>query len=239
MNIIDWLIIIIILLALFNGFRKGVINSVVTFIGTLLVFVLAFYLKNPISVLLYEYLPFFKLTGRFEGISVVNVLIYEGISYLVTISLLAIILKIIAKVTGAVNALLNATLVLGIPSKILGAGVGFFQGYIISFIIIFILGLISGTSTMVNQSKYAEVLMEKTPLLSNIVDDTYNSVKEVYNISSFYQNEEDKDEANLKSLDILLKYEILDIASADKLIEKEKITAKGAKEIIDKHRKEN
>lgn len=238
MNIIDWLIIVIVLFAIINGFRQGIINSVVTFIGTLLVFILAFYLKNPISSLLYGYLPFFDLGGKFAGVTVFNILIYEGISYLITISVLAIVLKVISKVTGAVNGLLNATLVLGLPSKILGAIVGLFQGYIIAFILVFILGLISGTSTKVNESKYSGIIMEKTPILSTIVGDTYNSIKEVYEISVFYKDNPNKDEANLKSLDVLLKYEILSVNSADKLIKKERLTTNGAAEIVDKYRED-
>ena len=132
MNFIDWLIIVIIGFAMINGFRQGIINSVIAFIGTLL-FYLSFLFKNPISIFLYEKFPFFNLGGKFAGVSVFNVLIYEGISYIITISLLAIILKVISKVTGIFNSLLNATLVLGIPSKILGALVGLFQGYVIAF----------------------------------------------------------------------------------------------------------
>ncbi|MFA7064883.1 MAG: CvpA family protein [Bacilli bacterium] len=235
MNIIDYLIIIIIVLAILNGFRQGIINSVVTFIGTLLVFILAFYLKNPVSSFLYEHLPFFTLGGKFAGVTVFNILIYEAISYLITISLLAIILRIIAKVTGAVNSLINATLVLGFPSKILGSLVGLFQGYILVFLLVFILSLISGTATKVNESKYAGIIMEKTPVLSEVVGDTYNSVNEVYKIVN--KDNINKDEANLDSLDVLLKYEILSCKSADKLINKGKLTTPGAVSVVDKYRK--
>ena len=238
MNFIDWLIIVIIGFAMINGFRQGIINSVIAFIGTLLVFILAFYLKNPISIFLYEKFPFFNLGGKFAGVSVFNVLIYEGISYIITISLLAIILKVISKVTGIFNSLLNATLVLGIPSKILGALVGLFQGYVIAFLTIFILGLISGTSTKVNESKYAGFIMEKTPVLSEIVGDTYKSITEVYDICVSYKNQTNKDEANLRSLEVLLKYEILSVDSADVLIAKERITTPGSSIVVDKYRKD-
>lgn len=238
MNIIDWLIIVVILFAVVNGFRQGIINSVVSFIGTLLVLVLAFYLKNPISSLLYERLPFFSLGGKFTGVTVFNVLIYEGISYLITTSLLAIILKVISKVTGAVNSLIKATLVLGLPSKILGAIVGLLQGYIISFVIVFILGLVATTSSKVNESKYSGIIMEKTPILSSVVGDTYKSIKEVYDITTVYKDSENKDQANLQSLDVLLKYEILSVNSADKLIEKERITTKGTLDVVNKYRED-
>lgn len=239
MNIIDWLIIIIVGFAMINGFRQGIINSVIAFIGTLLVFILAFYLKNPISTFLYEKFPFFNLGGKFAGVTVFNVLIYEGISYIITISLLAIMLKVISKVTGIFNSLLNATLVLGIPSKILGALVGLFQGYVIAFLVVFILGLISGTSTKVNESKYAGFIMKETPILSEIVGDTYKSITEVYKISVAYKDQANKDEANLQSLEVLLKYEILSVDSADVLITKERITTPGASVVVDRYRKEN
>ena len=238
MNVVDWLMIIILLMAVLNGFRQGIINSVVTFIGMLLVFVLAFYLKNPVSTLLYEHLPFFSLKGSLTGITILNVLIYEGISYLITIIILATLLKIISKVSGAVNSLVNSTIILGLPSKLLGAVVGLLEGYIIVFVIVFIFSLIGGTAEKVQESRFAPVVLDKTPVLSLVVADTYNSVKEVYEIVVENKNSTNKDNANLQSLDVLLKYEILSVSSADKLIQKDKITIPGADTVIDKYRKD-
>ncbi|MFA6752856.1 MAG: CvpA family protein [Bacilli bacterium] len=238
MNFVDIIILVLILYSGLSGFRKGIINSVVVLIGTLLIFILAFYLKNPISVLLYENFPFFTLGGKFAGITVFNILIYEGISYLITILGLTFILKIFIKITGAVSGIVNNTLILGFPSKVLGAIIGLVQGYIIAFVVIFILSLVTSTSNKVNESDYGNMLLENTPLLSEIVGDTYNSITEIYQICTKYENETNKDEANLRSLDVLLKYEILDIKSAEKLIETEKIIIPGAENIIIKY-KEN
>ena len=236
MNFIDIIILILILYSVLIGFRKGIINSVVILIGTLLIFILAFHLKNPISVFLYEHFPFFTLGGKFAGVTVFNILIYEGISYLITIFGLVLILKIFTKVTGVVGGLVNNTLILGFPSKILGAIIGLIQGYVIAFIVVFILSLVSSTSSKVNESNYGNMLLEKTPLLSEIVGDTYNSITEIYKICTKYENEANKDEANLKSLDVLLKYEILDIESAEKLVETEKIIIPRAEDIIIKYK---
>lgn len=236
MNFVDIIILVLILFSGLAGFRKGVINSIVVLIGTLLIFVLAFYLKNPVSVLLYEHFPFFTLGGKFAGVTVFNILIYEGISYLITIFGLALILKIFTKITGVVSGIVNSTLILGFPSKILGAIIGLIQGYVIAFIVVFILSLVSSTSNKVNESDYGNILLEKTPLLSEIVGDTYNSITEIYKICTKYENAINKDEANLKSLDVLLKYEILDIESAEKLIETEKIIIPGAEDIILKYK---
>lgn len=238
MNFIDVLILILIIFSGINGFRKGIINSIAVFLGTLLVFILAFYLKNPISELLYGYFPFFSLGGKFAGITAFNILIYEGISYIITISVLAILLKIFTKITGVVSSLVDSTLILGFPSKILGALVGLLQGYIIAFITVFILSLVTSTATKVNESNYGNMLLEKTPVLSNIVGDTYKSIKEVYDIVTQYQDDTDKDEANLQSLDVLLKYEILTVKSAEKLVETKKIITPKADEIISKYKGE-
>ena len=54
MNILDYLIIAVLIISLLVGFKKGVLNCLVTFIGTLAVIVLAFYLKNPVSIFLYN-----------------------------------------------------------------------------------------------------------------------------------------------------------------------------------------
>ncbi len=234
MNFIDIIILVIILFAGINGFRKGVINSVVTFVGTILVLIIAFYLKNPISTLLYTYLPFFKLGGIFKGITVFNILIYEAISYLLTISLLGIIFGVITKVTGIVSKLVNSTIILGFPSKILGAVVGFLEGFILAFILVFIFSLISSTSSKVLDSKYGNKLLLNAPFLSSVIEDTYKGISEVYSIA---KSNLDKEEANAESLDVLLKYEILSVNSARKLDDSDKLNIKGASIIIDKYDK--
>lgn len=235
MNLIDYLIITILILAALVGFKKGFLNSVVAFVGTLVVIIVAYYLKNPVSSFLYGYLPFWSLGGKFAGITVFNILIYEGISYLLTISLLAIILGVIAKVTGAFEKLLRATIVLALPSKILGALFGLLEGYILIFIIIFILNL-TGAGALINNSKYAEPVLEYTPVLSGVVKNTYQSISEVYEICTDYKDSDNKEEANLKSLNVLLKYEILSVSSADKLVELGKLTTNGSKDVIDRYR---
>ncbi len=237
MNLLDYIIIIVLILSALIGFKKGFISSIVAFVGTILVIILAFYLKNPISIFLYEHLPFFSLGGKFAGMSIVNILIYEAISYIVTLVVLSFILGIVVKISGIFNKLVHATIVLTLPSKILGAICGFIEGVIIAFILVFVLGLISPVSSLYNESKYAETLLEKTPVLSSIVGDTYKSIVEIYDIAIKNENKDDKTSANLDSLNILLKYEILDPNSAEKLVKDGKLEINGASDIINKYKK--
>ena len=142
MNLLDYIILIVLILSALLGFKKGFISSIVAFVGTLLVIVLSFYLKNPISSLMYEHLPFFNLGGKFAGMGIVNILIYEAISYIITLTVLGFILGIVVKISGIFNKLVHATVVLTLPSKILGALVGLIEGLIIIFIVVFIIKLI-------------------------------------------------------------------------------------------------
>ena len=61
MNIIDIVIILFILLIGVIGWHNGVIKTTVAAIGILIVFVLSFYLKNPIAEWMSLNLPFFNI----------------------------------------------------------------------------------------------------------------------------------------------------------------------------------
>ena len=68
MNIVDYIILVILILSAVKGFRQGLIPSIVNFVGVFLVFIIAFYLKAPISSLLYQNLPFLSFGGIFKGV---------------------------------------------------------------------------------------------------------------------------------------------------------------------------
>lgn len=237
MNIIDYIILGVLLLSALIGFKKGIINSIVAFGGTIIVIVLAFYLKNPISNILYDYVPFFKLFGKFSGVETFNILVIEGLSYAVTLALISAVLGIIAKVTGVVGRLLNTGLILGLPSRILGLICGLLEGVLVSFIIVFLLSMISSTSELVNKSQFSDTLLTKTPILSSYAKDTYNGVNEVYMICINYEDDKDKTLANKESLAVLLKHNIITVDAADKLISKGKLTFEGASDVVDNFRK--
>ena len=74
LNIVDVIIILIILLGGIVGFKEGAIKKLATIIGLIAVVILSFMLKNNLSVLFYENLPFFNLWGLFKGIQVLNIL---------------------------------------------------------------------------------------------------------------------------------------------------------------------
>ena len=127
MNIVDIIIIVSIVLGVLIGFVRGFFKETVIFIGTILVVVLAFVLKNPLSLILYKNLPFFKFKGIFEGISTLNILMYEILAFIIALAILSIALTIIIKISGIIEKILKLTIVLALPSKLLCDIVVFIQ----------------------------------------------------------------------------------------------------------------
>ena len=234
LSVVDAVIILFLLMGAVIGFKKGVIKSVVSFVGTIIVLVLSFTLKNPLSVFLYTYFPFFNV-----GIVAINILIYEAIAFLLVFALLSTILQIVIKISGIIETLLKFTIVLGIPSKILGAIFGLFEMYIFVFAVLFVLVQFNVNSSLISDSKVADFILGKTPIVSRVMEDTYSTVKEVVALNKNYQDSKDKDKLNQDGLDILLKYKVLSVENANKLLEKGKLKIKDAETIVKKYEKES
>lgn len=237
-TIVDACIILILGIGAIVGFKRGVIQSAAQFLGTLAVIIIAYYLKNPVSEFFYTYLPFFNFSGALEGVTVLNIIIYEAIAYIVIILLLWAILRVIIVITGLLELILKMTVVLSIPSKLLGIIFGLAEAYIVLFVILFCANQIFMANNQKFDSKYASVILNNTPLLSEKVSNAYNSVDEVVSIASKYQDTEDKNEYNKEALDILLKNKFITVDAATKLIEKEKLEITGAEEILNKYKGE-
>ena len=233
MNIVDIIILVFLITSIFQGFRKGAVSGVVTLVGTIAMFILAFYLKTPVSMFMYEHFPFFSISGIFENITVINILIYEALSFLLTFLVLALLVKIVARITGIIDKILSKLILLGLPSKILGAFVGFLQGYLLVFLILFIGLSFAKPSKYIEESKIGNIILSKTPILSNIIGDTVSSVREVYEICLKNEN---KEQANLESLDVLMKYEVLSYESANNLLSSGKLKINNASSVIEKYK---
>ena len=232
--IIDIILILVLVMGAIVGFKRGVIKSATMFIGAIIVIVLAYSLKNPVSKILYSFLPFFNFAGDFAGLTTLNIIIYEAIAFVLVYVLLMAILQIIIKITGVFETILNFTIILGIPSKLLGAVFGFFEAYLFLFVAIFLLNQIPATNEIVTESTFASKIASSSPILSNITSSYYDAFEEIISIKD--QNRNDKEEYNRKCLDILLKYGIVDISSAEELIQSGKLQISNADEILDNYR---
>ena len=182
MNVVDVIIIALLILGGVAGFKAGVIKKLTDFIGMFVVIILAFYLKNYISVIMYENLPFFNFFGLINGIDALNILLYEVIAFLVIFIALLFVLKVVLMLTGLVEKILKATVILSIPSKLLGIVVGVIEMYVYLFLILVIVSLPIFDSSFLKDSKMNNFILNNTPVLSGVSEEIIDIYGDVYNI---------------------------------------------------------
>lgn len=223
MGIIDIIILIFLGFGALIGFKRGFTRQLVSLVGIFVIIILSYLFKNPVSVFLYNNLPFFNFGGIFKDITVLNILVYEVIAFFIVFFVLIIIFKIILKLTKIFEKILNATIILGIPSKILGALLGIAQNLIYIFILLYILSLPTFNIGIVKQSKVAQTILNKTPILNKICDDTMNVFNEVINLKDEYKSTTNVGEFNQKTLNLMIDNGVITKENVQKLIEKGKI----------------
>lgn len=221
-GIIDAIILIFILLGGIIGFKEGVIKKLTSVIGLILVVVLAFTLKNKLSIYFYENLPFFDLWGVFKGVQILNVVFYEVVAFLVIASVLMLVYRVLLGITGLIEKVLKATVILSIPSKILGFVVGLVEAYVWVYIILFALTLPMINLKDIYTSRVANYIMEETPYLSKYTNKTIEVYTNLYDIIDNRKEKSNK-EVNEEALDLMLKYDIITDKSAEKLIKSNKV----------------
>ena len=87
-NIVDIIIVLIALLGGIIGFKNGAIKEGVHLVGIILTAIIAFVFKDSLMVVLYENLPFYNFFGIINGITAINILFYQLISFLIIFSIL-------------------------------------------------------------------------------------------------------------------------------------------------------
>lgn len=235
MNIVDILIVILLIIYVAKGFKNGAIKELVTFFGGLAVIVIAYFLKNPISIFMYENMPFMKFDGILSGISVLNIVIYELLAFLLVASILLLIYRLVISFTNVVETILKATVILEIPSKIIGIVIGFIEGVVVVFVLLFVMMQFDISRKYILESKLSENILTKTPLLSNATSGVYNSLQEIYTLAENYKDSSDRDRVNLEALDILLKYKMIDKNNAMVLVNTGKLSMPGVEELINRY----
>lgn len=222
MNIADFIILIALALGALAGFKAGVIKKTTDFLGTFIIIILAFYLKNDLSVIMYENLPFFNFGGFIKGIEAVNILLYEALAFIIVFIALLFILKIILLVTGLIEKILKATIILSIPSKILGIVVGVIEMYVYVFIVLIILTLPIFKIPYVRESKIADFMLNNTPVLSGISEEMIDIYGNVYKIIDEKDNKTNE-ELNEEVLSFLIEKQVISKDSVKKLVEQNKV----------------
>ena len=238
MGLVDILIIGFIFIGGIVGWKRGVIKEAVSAIGIVLITVLSFIFKNPLSVILYENLPFFKFGGIFKGVTVLNIALYELVAFLIVFSILMILWRVVVFASSIVQKVIDMTIILGLPSKILGFLIGLVEYYLISFVVIYILVLPIFSVKEVVDSRYANIILEKTPIVSSSFGEKMEFLNEFVSLKEKYKNTESATQFNYDTLDLFLKYDIINVNSAKKLREKNKLKIDGIDNLLKKYEEE-
>lgn len=223
MGTIDLIIIILLLIGGVVGFKEGAIKKLTSFIGLFVVVILAFILKNKLSVYFYENLPFLDLWGVFKGVQILNVVFYELVAFVIIASVLMIGYRLLLIITGLIEKILKATVILSIPSKLLGFVIGIIESYVWIYIFIFILTLPVVNFKEVYTSKIANFMLKDTPILSTFTSKTVDVYNDIYKIVVNRKDKTNK-ELNEETMDLMLNYDIITKESAQKLIDSNKVS---------------
>ena len=224
LNIFDLGIILLLIMFLIVGFKNGVIREAFALIGIIAVFILSFVFKGLLGNLMCIILPFFKLSGIIEGFSVINILIYQIIAFMLVFAILLTIYEIFLKISKFIQKLVNLTIILILPSKLLGAVVSLIKGVIVLFAVFIVLMIPLKNSELFTGSTMVNQILYKTPILSQSSNNYINTVEEIYNLAEKVSNKKiSTNAANLELLDMMLKHKIVNKSTVESLVKLHKL----------------
>lgn len=220
LNIFDIGIVLVLIGYIIGGWKQGVVKETTSFIGIIIVFFLSWFLRGIVGDFLCTILPFFK----FDGLSSLNILIYHGIAFFLLFSILMGLYRLLLKLSNGLQKIVNYTIILIIPSKILGAIIGFIEGWINIFIILLVLLIPLKDFDQYKDSKVNNFILFNTPVLSDTVKPFTKGAKEIYKVTSKIAKKDiEMNEANLESIDIMLKYKLVNKETIEKLVKSNKL----------------
>lgn len=220
-TIVDIILVAFIVLGTYAGTRKGLIKTAVGFVGLVAIIILSYSLKNPLANFLIDTLPFFEFSGSLEGLTSLNILIYNVISFVVIFILLYCVLNIVMALTGFIDTLLKFTVIWIIPSKIGGALLGFLEAWLFVFLAVFVLSQFSFSNGLINDSKVSDVILNHTPVIGNFLGNASKAAQDIY--EEIETHEGDTKSLNLTILQIQINYGLISKEKATELMETGKI----------------
>lgn len=224
MNFLDIVIALVLIMSAIIGFKRGAIKEVVSLVGIIIVFILAFSLKGVLGNVLCKWLPFFNFAGNLEGVTVLNILLYQLIAFLIIYSLFFSVYMIVVKISGVVQKLVHMTIILWLPSKVIGAVVAFITGYVMVFVVLLALLIPLKDTDIFKNSKFANYIVYDTPILASSSENISTSINEIYELGEdLSKGDISKNEANVKTMDILLKYKVVSAETARELVVLDKL----------------
>lgn len=223
-TLVDILIVVFIALGAWAGWKRGLIKSLVNLIGLIAVLVISYSLRIPLANFLIDKMPFFS----FNGLTALNILIYNVLAFIFLFIILYCILNIIIAITGFIDTLLKFTVIWILPSKIGGAIVGFVEAWVFVFVIVFVLASFNVTSNWIINSKASNIILDHTPVIGGYLSGMSNSAREIYKTIEDFGALDVNDKDAVKSLNLqilvtLVNYDVISDEKQKELTETGKI----------------
>lgn len=166
---IDLLLLLLLILGIFTGFKRGFILQLFHIIGFIVAFVVAVMYYDDLSPRLNLWVPYPALPedsswAVFTESMPLEQAFYNAVAFAVLFFGVKIILHIIASMLDFVSELP----VLNSLNTILGGILGFIETYVITFVVLYIAALVplEIVQNSLNSSIIAEFIIEKTPVFS-------------------------------------------------------------------------
>ncbi len=222
--VIDIIVLAFLILGTYAGWKRGLIKSLVNVIGLVAIVIISYALKGYIVNILIDNLPFFSLPGL-EGLTSINVLLYNLISFIVIFIVLYCLLNIIIAITGFIDTLLKFTVIWIIPSKIGGAIIGLVESWVFVYLALFMISFFSVTSGFVLESRVSSFVLNHTPVVGKLLGGAKDTILDVSKALKDYdpKNDEDVRNMNLNIMEIEVKYGLLTAEKAQELMDTGKV----------------
>lgn len=235
MNIFSVIVILLIISSGVMGLKKGFLKESVVFIGTILVYIISFLLKDKIGLVLCKWFPFFS----FDGLQTLNILVYQLIAFVFIATILFSIATIIFKLTGIIQKLVDITIILTLPSKILGFIFGILEGYIVMFLILIILAIPLRNVELFKESTVVTKIMYNSPILSRTLGGVPKTIEDILDVTTEMQKTDyNKNKVALDIMKIELDHNIISKEDTLDLIERGKLDkVQGIKSFVKNYNK--
>lgn len=230
-TIIDILLLLIIVKAIFTGFKRGLFREILDILAVILSVIISFLFMYKIADLFYQTLPFFNLKILGVSIVAINIFLYQVLAFILLASIIYALINIIISITGLVKKAIALKLSpqFDLISSIFGGVLGALNGYVIVFALLIIVSPFLNNFSIYRNSTVKNIILYKSPILTNRVDKYTSALQDVSDLTEEISKDKKKlkhsNEYNLKSLDIMLKYKVVKLDTIESLKEANRLSS--------------
>lgn len=227
--IIDVCIVVFLLVGVGVGYKKGILGSVIVLLSSVVSAKVAYFFRGWLAGILYENFPFFNFSGNLDGVSAINIIIYEFVAFIILWFVLTLVCSFLsyALKLDRLSAILAEKF--KIINKILGLVIGAAESYLFVYFVA-LAGIFAANMFGYNMDNTLASRIYRTPLLNETFTTSYDALNEIVTLSSGYQNPEERIYYNKDAFDILIKYNLISQEDVDSLVEDGKIIVDGSKQ---------